>query len=91
MTPGTEKTSLVGSAGRRKIDTQAADGLRALATIYIATFHLFCNEFIARGLPGWLPPTSALVCFYVLSGFVLHLGYGGDAFDLPCCTPSSSK
>jgi hypothetical protein len=66
-----------------KLDTLALDGLRGLATLLVASYHLLRHI----DSPVIFHGEGAIPIFYFLSGFLLELGYGSKK---PVCTSLSS-
>jgi peptidoglycan/LPS O-acetylase OafA/YrhL len=88
VTGATEKSSLMPPIAPPKppppkLDTVALDGLRGLATLLVASFHLLRR----LDSPVIFEGQAAIPIFYFLSGFLLELGYGSKK---PVCTSPSS-
>ena len=65
------------SPTKRKLNTVALDGLRGFTTVYVGIYHYI--QYFDRRVD--LIATCLMNFFYLLSGFVMTLGYGDRAFD----------
>jgi peptidoglycan/LPS O-acetylase OafA/YrhL len=81
-----ETTAAPGAAASKprlpKVDTAALTGLRGLAALHVALGHIFGMSTLRQDLIGG----AAMPFFFLLSGFVMTLGYGQSAYaPASCC------
>ena len=68
----------------KRVDTGALTGLRGLAAMHVACGHIFMQSDLRADLIGG----AAMPFFFLLSGFVMTLGYGQTLYEAPpmlCC------
>ena len=65
----------------RRVDTSALTGVRGLAAIHVAAGHMFSFSTLRLDLIGG----AAMPFFYLLSGFVMTLGYGQSEYAAQKC------
>jgi hypothetical protein len=70
----------------KRIDTSALTGLRGLAALHVAMGHYFGMSTLRQDLIGG----AAMPFFFLLSGFVMTLGYGQSEYSSAggCCSCS---
>jgi len=59
---------------------QALDGLRGMAVLWVVAFHIL--RWIYPAAPFTIVGEAAIPVFYVLSGYVLEINYGGQKWAL---------
>ena len=65
----------------RRVDTSALTGVRGLAAMHVAAGHMFSFSTLRLDLIGG----AAMPFFYLLSGFVMTLGYGQSEYAAQKC------
>jgi hypothetical protein len=65
----------------KRVDTAALTGLRGLAALHVALGHMFAFSDLRFDLVGG----AAMPFFYLLSGFVMTLGYGQTLYEENGC------
>ena len=65
----------------KRVDTAALTGLRGLAAVHVACGHIFIGSTLGQDLIGG----AAMPFFFLLSGFVMTLGYGQTQYERPGC------
>jgi peptidoglycan/LPS O-acetylase OafA/YrhL len=73
----------------KRVDTSALTGLRGLAAFQVAAGHIFMASDLQQDLIGG----AAMPFFYLLSGFVMTLGYGQTLYESPntVCSKADSQ
>ena len=73
---------------RPRVDTRALTGVRGLAALHVALGHMLSFSDLRVDLIGG----AAMPFFYLLSGFVMTLGYGQTKYArVDCCAPPEAR